>query len=348
MSKRTNMLDVGTLRSVNSLNFKLSELLKRLNAGNIKHSDVQFDLSHLEPAGASLGAITAFLAISHKISRIIQHPIPVKLLWNPYIIKFLKYIDFFSEAAKNDSLVWDENIIGGFREDSFNPYTKIKSFHFEIPEFSYQDIDKVNDLKTALTDSVYPQVLLMIKSIFPGFALDDNTIFGFIEKISRVSTELIVNSILHGKSTPYFAVQRAAKRISICISDAGIGFLASLKKTNQEISRLNISRNVEGIAFASLLRSKPIGLTDAIDAVIANDGWISISSIDCEVSWTSHNWESAKNYKREINSFRIENIIPQKLSGYVSKEIFEVGFYRIFPYSFWGSHISFEVPLYYY
>ncbi len=338
-------INIGTLSSLYSLNTRINEVKKFDLDDRETAKRIVFDLSDLEPKEISLSAITSFLSYSYYLSKKIGRAIPVTLRWNPYVIKFLHSIDFFDEARRNNILYWDERMIGGFSLDKFNPNSKIISFTDKIPRFDYNDKSSLSIVKSKIGEDISETVRSKISRLFVDsdyYRIPDLKV---IKLLTTICTELVVNSIVHGKSIAFLGVQRSRSRISVVVTDSGIGFLESIKLSNPNITK-KIKSNIEALTSACFLKSYPIGLTDAIDSVIKNSGWVIMSSIDCEICWKQYNWSIAdKNSFIKNEELNLDKIFPLNLSRFVYGADLEKGYYRLYDYSFPGSRIAFEIPL---
>lgn len=342
---KEQIINVGSLSSLSNLNYHLTKELKILREsylngnGNIP----VWDLTNLTPKKVSFAALTSFLSISKTIRDFVGKPIEIKVLWHPEFQGFLSDIDFLKISNEFDLYDW-KGMLGGFTNHKTSPNTRI-FYYSDIPTFNYTDIDKIIEWKDIKREELKRSISFRLKPIF------DNNYFinEWNKELEAIFTttisELVVNSLIHGRSIAFVGVQRTKKGITTCVSDSGIGFLNSLKKYKPELFQYLDNSNLKSILYSSFHSKNKIGLYRAINDVIESGGYINISSFDSEILWKPIVWSY-------INSLEtLENILKVDIkdsefyiNGYVDIEKLDKGYFKKYDHFLMGSRITFEIP----
>lgn len=339
------IINVGSLSSITNLNYHLTKELKTLREsyltgnGNIP----VWDLTNLIPKKVSFAALTAFLSISKTIRDFIGKPIEVKIGWHPDFQGFLSDIDFLKIANHFDLYDW-KGMLGGFNNNKTSPNTRI-FYYSEIPTFDYTDKEKIIEWKDFKRQEFKRSISFRLKPIFDNNYFIENWNKELEAIFSTTISELVVNSLIHGRSIAFVGVQRTRKGITTCICDSGIGFLNSLKRYKPNISDLLENSSLKAILFSSFHSKNKIGLYRAISDVIASNGHINISSFDSEILWKKEIWEEIGNYD-ELEQILNINIDKSDffISSYVDSETLNRGYFRKYDHFLMGSRITFEIP----
>lgn len=341
-------INVGSLSSLSNLNYHLTKELKILREsylngnGNIP----VWDLTNLTPKKVNFSALTAFLSISKTIRDFIGKPIEIKVLWHPEFQGFLSDIDFLKISTEFDLYDW-KGMLGGFSNNKTSPNTRI-FYYSDIPTFNYTDIDQIIDWKDIKREEIKRSISFRLKPIF------DNNYFinQWNKELEAIFTttisELVVNSLIHGRSIAFVGVQRTRKGISTCICDSGIGFLNSLKKYKPELITDLGNSSLKSILYSSFHSKNKIGLYRAISDVIKSDGYINISSFDSEILWKPEIWSYIDKYEMIEDILKIDMQNSDfYIKGYVDGEILNKGYFKKYEHFLMGSRITFEIPFSY-
>lgn len=339
------IINVGSLSSLSNLNYHLTKELKILREsylngnGNIP----VWDLRNLTPKKVSFAALTAFISISKTIRDFIGRPIEIKVIWHPDFQGFLSDIDFLKIAIEFDLYDW-KGMLGGFRQNKTSPDTRI-FYYSGIPTFDYTDTDKIINWKDIKREEIKRSISFRLKPIF-----DNNY---FVEKwnkelealFSTTISELVVNSLVHGRSIAFVGVQRTRKGITTCICDSGIGFLNSIKKYKPDITAHLHNSSLKAILYSSFHSKNKIGLYRAISDVIKSSGQINISSFDSEILWRDEIWSSIskRNNLSEILQIDVEKS-EYYIDSYVDYETLQRGYFKKYSHFLMGTRITFEIP----
>ncbi|KFF11960.1 ATP-binding protein [Flavobacterium hydatis] len=342
---KEQIINVGSLSSLSNLNFTLTKELKILRESYLKgngHIPV-WDLTNITPKKVSFAALTTFLGISKTIRDFIGKPIEIRVLWQPEFQGFLSDIDFLKISSEFDLYDW-KGMLGGFSNEKTSPNTRI-FFYNDVPTFSYTDQQSIITWKDTKREELKRSISFRLKPIF-----DNNY---FVEQWNReleavfttTISELVVNSLIHGRSIAFVGVQRTKRGITTCISDNGIGFLNSLQQYKPDLIPSLSKSNLKAILYSSLHSRNKIGLYRAINDVILSGGYINISSFDSEIMWSNEIWQ-------HINTFQsLEDILALNLEtsafmldGFVDIETLKKGYLKKYDHFLMGSRITFEIP----
>jgi len=342
---KEQIINVGSLSSLSNLNYHLTKELKILREsylngnGNIPI----WDLTSLTPKKVSFAALTTFLSISKVIRDFVGKPIEIKVQWHPEFQGFLSDIAFLKISKEFDLYDW-KGMLGGFSSNKTSPNTRI-FYYSDIPTFNYTDTNCIIDWKDIKREELKRSISFRLKPIF------DNTYFinQWNKELEAIFTttisELVVNSLIHGRSIAFVGVQRTRKGITTCICDSGIGFLNSLKKYKPELIDYLDNSNLKSILYSSFHSKNKIGLYRAISDVIKSEGYINISSFDSEILWKSKNWEYVDNNQtlEDVLKLRLEKS-DYYINGFVDIEKLDNGYFKKYDHFLMGSRITFEIP----
>lgn len=342
---KEQIINVGSLSSLSNLNYHLTKELKILRESylNGNGSIPVWDLTNLTPKKVSFAALTSFLSISKTIREFVGKPIEIKVLWHPDFQGFLSDIDFIKISTEFDLYDW-KGMLGGFSTNKTSPNTRI-FYYSDIPTFDYTDTEKIIDWKDIKREELKRSISFRLKPIF------ENNYFNYewnkeLEAIFTTTiSELVVNSLIHGRSIAFVGVQKTKKGITTCVCDSGIGFLNSLKKYKPEIIQYLDNSNLKSILYSSFHSKNKIGLYRAINDVIESGGYINISSFDSEILWKPKIWSYIDSHK---TLERILMLNMQKseffINGFVDIETLDKGYFKKYDHFLMGSRITFEIP----
>ena len=350
------VIKVGPLNSINSLYVFLGPAMYEVRNQFVhgRFTEIKFDLRNLVHQRINISALSAFISTSRKIREVTGKPIGLIFNWEPNIFAFLTDIGFFSISKKLDIFYWDERIVGGFKSGVTNPNTKIVYFS-DQQSMRISDELEGQDLifyKSKLKQKIIPNFVLRCSEILSDFSPSlKNT-------VTNSAIELIVNALVHGQDYAVVGLQRSSQRITVCVSDSGVGFRKSIGKAlGDSFSKINHS---QALLIGSLMQKKEHGLRLAIEEVLnfenvmwsgdllVNDGWVILSSYDAEVRWQKTNWAKAK---EQFDLYRPEYIFPatENFLGdpivKIDPESSAVGYWKNHQNTLVGTRVTFEIPL---
>jgi len=342
---KEQIINVGSLSSLSNLNYHLTKELKILREsylngnGNIPI----WDLTNLTPKKVSFAALTTFLSISKTIRDFIGKPIEIKVLWHPDFQGFLSDIDFLKISSEFDLYDW-KGMLGGFDTNKTSPNTRI-FYYSDIPTFNYTDIDKIIEWKDIKREEFKRSISFRLKPIFDNNYFIDQWNKELEAIFTTTISELVVNSLIHGRSIAFVGVQRTRKGITTCICDSGIGFLNSLKKYKPELIEPLDNSNLKAILYSSFHSKNKIGLYRAICDVIKSEGFINISSFDSEILWKPEIWNYIDKYKSLEEILKLDIYKSNfYINDYVDLETLNKGYFKKYNHFLMGSRITFEIP----
>lgn len=344
---KNQIINVGSLSSLSSLNYNLTKELKILRESYLKGNNVTpiWDLTNIIPKKVSFSALTSFLSISKTIRDFIGKPIEVKILWLPEFQNFLFDIDFIKISKDFDLYDW-KDMLGGFNTNSkkTNPNTRI-FYYSDVPEFDYIDRLNIVNWKDIKREEIKRSISFRLKPIF------DNNYFinEWNKELEAIFTttisELVVNSLIHGRSIAFVGVQRTKRGITTCVSDSGIGFFNSLKKYKPNLLQYLDNSNLKSILYSSFHSKNKIGLYRAINDVLESGGYINISSFDSEILWKPEIWDFIESYETLDDILKIDiSKTNFFVNSYVDLEKLERGYFKKYDHFLMGSRLTFEIP----
>lgn len=199
---------------------------------------------------------------------------------------FLKEIGFIDLTQINRIIHWDIPL--KIPELEINPNTYIQQVN--IPEISptvcnyYSPKDYFNqevllldlvrstlDQGSSETEVEYENIKTKIKNEIKRHIKDDiSALFTNKEgkdleyNVISYAAEVLLNSFIHGRVNPFFAIQRTKKKITVTISDDGIGLVQSYKK----LHGMKINGRDAVLAACKHRKVGSYGLYDVIHSVL--------------------------------------------------------------------------------
>jgi hypothetical protein len=342
---KQQIINVGSLGSLSNLNYHLTKELRLLRESYLEgNGNIPiWDLTNLTPKRVSFSALTAFLSISKTIRDFIGKPIEIRVNWHPVFQGFLSDVDFLKISDAFNLYDW-KGMLGGYSSNKTSPNTRI-FYYSDLPTFNYTDSKSIIEWKDIKREEIKRSISFRLKPVF------DNNYFveQWNKELEAIFTttisELVVNSLIHGRSIAFVGVQRTRKGITTCVCDSGIGFLNSLKRYKPDISNELANSSLKSILYSSFHSKHKIGLYRAICDVLDSDGYINISSFDSEIQWKSEIWEHIKKLGslEQILNMDIQNS-AYYIEGYVEKEVLSKGYFKNYDHFLMGSRITFEIP----
>jgi len=338
-------INIGGLQSLASIYNHLSGDLQKFN--NLWSSgetpEIIWDFREIKPGCINLAAISFFLAIAHRVRQYTESPPKCLLDWNSRVFGFLADIDFFYIANQFNLLEWPYEI-GGYETGKTNPNTKLLVYTPLKPKPSYKDKEAISKYKQIHREEYSTDIIAKCEALFTE---NDrlNSRYELPLIMSRLCAELATNSILWGESPAFLGLQRTSKKITICISDIGVGFKNSL--AIQDCTSRFITpetSDIFAIAIGCVKNTQELGLRRAISELTDLGGTISITSSSGEIFWKKAAWlKFIENFSFDglQNSF---GSLPNPVYR-TTHEDFEKGYTRHWTNSIRGSRINFSIPL---
>lgn len=342
------IINVGTLRSLPNLNYHLGKELKILRESYIfgKGKIPIWDIRSIAPKNVSISALTSFLSISKTIRDFIGQPIEIMCLWQPDFQGFLSDIGFLKISKDFDLYDW-KGMLGGFETNKTSPNTKI-FYYSDVPQIDINSKDEIIEWKDIKRQEIKHSIFFRLNNIFRTTFFNENWNKNLEGVFTITISELVVNSLLHGRDVAFVGVQRTRTGISTCVSDSGRGFLRSMIDSRSNLTDTLGSSNLKALLFSCFQSKNKIGLFRAIDDIISSNGYVIMSSFDGEISWRSLLWDNLKSYDQEslIHNLILENH-RNYITGFADQNILTEGYLRNHEDFLVGSRITFEIPLSY-
>lgn len=345
-------IDVGPLRSIGSFYLHVARRLPEYN--NLfregKAPVVEWDLTNVSSPSINMAALTAFISLAARLRKFTEYSHVAKINWQPKTFGFWHDISFFELVKNLDLFKWPEGMVGGYESEKTNPHSKILIYPYiqnEIPNKNQLNLWK--EWKDSTREMVKEDLLLRCNNLFAESQNIPSLPTKLKTQIAVTSSELVVNSLLHGNETAFVGLQRTSKRISVVVSDCGRGFLSSLHENFPTlVHEKQIKNNIESLIFGSLINKHEFGLKQAItDVVNIENSSVSIYSCDTEIHWKKDMWDMALELSHD-NNLLINDIIgkmPTKVTKKPSYEEMKYGFYRIWREGIRGARVCFEISV---
>jgi hypothetical protein len=341
-------IDVGGMVSVASFCFLSAKPLKKYTSEySAKNKlDVYWDFRSLRPLHMDMSALTAFLSTAHRLRQYTDEAPSVLFEWNPDILTFFKDTKFLDLLFDYDLVRFKEGVVGGYLEGVINPATKFLVIEPDQIKSSLSEAKYSEEIKEYCREEVEELIIPHLSGIFAPrknlFPLND--IQG---TISRVMSELALNSILWGESTAFLGIQRRRFSIDIAVCDSGKGLLESLKEKKNSNLVNHLNNHSDALILSSIINAKGYGIRRLIRDVTELDGVVRLASYDTELQWRSSLWEEVSrtlNTNPTVSFSNIKEIIGQAYK-YSSSGEKRRGFLREFGVGLRGVRASVKIHL---
>jgi hypothetical protein len=311
--------------------------------------EVVWDLRHVEPTHMSMAGLTAFLSVAHRLRQFTDHAQPARVVWNPEIFAFWDDISLFRISQQYDLLKWPEGIIGGYSPGQTNPNTELLVVPYENVPDRTVNIDYWKTWKDSVRQKFKEDLLLRCGRLFQPSRRSGDFPQELLDNVAVACAELVVNSLLWGRSTAFVGLQRSGKGITVAVCDSGVGFITSIRGQSK-LRAMNSKDHAEALAIGAVVNRREYGLRRVINTVIKNGGWVIMSSFDTEIHWKDSLWERAKAGAGRIEESALDlkglmNAIGSPVRGKPTLDDRESGYCKAWDYGLRGTRITFEIPL---
>jgi hypothetical protein len=357
-------INVGSLQGLGSLFSGVSASLEKFSTLYQKGAApaVIWNLAELQPRRINLAALTAFLAIAFRLRRFTDYPPILRPSDDSDVNDFLADISFF--AIGREYKLWrfePGRTTGLVKPGRTNPNSNIFIVNLgEVP--SRIDEIEFNAWKDWVRGEIKKELLLKCG---PLFKPHQRTAIPYrkelVDELSITTAELGLNSVIHGRSPAFVGLQRTSARITVAISDCGVGFLrtlqeyrdqAQIRKNNnkQALSEIpEVETDIQALLLGSLINRKGYGVRRAISTVIRSGGWVNISSGNAQIEWRGPLWDrivsvTGERLDFELNEKAVLGSDARRDAGHTRRDK-GLGYYRIFENELRGTRVSFEMPL---
>lgn len=342
--KQEIFINIGGLEGIASVYKHTSKGLQEFNDcwKRGEQSIIHWDIRSLRNKEMNISAISFFLAIAHRVRHFVGYPQPVLIDWNPSIFGFLSDIGFFKIANSYDLFKWPYDI--GHEVGKTNPNTKLLAYNqlSQLPDISNEN--QLSEWKKRHRENYRADIIDKCESLF--VQKDKQKLGANLALVmSRTCAEIAINSLLWGQSAAFLGLQRSGKRITISISDIGIGLKSSLISKQAHLNLLNNSNSdITSIALCSVTNENGFGLKRAVSTVIKLGGSISIASNSGEIFWRESIWND---FVKCFDANGAENAILKLPTPIYKAEHCdrENGYIRKWDDSIRGTRVSFSIPI---
>lgn len=286
-------INVGRLKNIESFS---SQVEKQLQAYNrcYKAGDrrvVEWNLEYLEPRHTNLTAITAFLSMAYRLRIITGMSHTARFVWNRDLQGFLADINFFRIIKQYDLFRWNEEQTGGYVTGSTNPNSLLIVAPLRLAPRE-EDVGHWKAWKDETRSHWQRKLTLKCNNLFsPGFGSQDYP-EKLRDQIIISAAELILNAHMHGEQAAFIGLQRSGVGITVSVCDSGIGLAQSLK-TSEKLTPAQCESPGVPATVASFVNKRDMGLQRVIDKVVAENGYVIVSSDADSITWSAANWSLA-------------------------------------------------------
>lgn len=337
------VLEPGPLYSLSSLSYHVAGTLKRFSKEYARGAGpprAAWDLRGLHAGTMSMAALTAFLALAHRVRQFSATAPTAGLRWDPAVFGFLEDTGFLRIVDRLDLIRFPESILGGYGDHvgRINPATTFMYFPYESAP-AYSDQQAWRSWKDANRAELASEIQTYAAQVFRPRRGGLRFPLELESSVTGAGAELAVNSILWGGVPAFIGIQRSPGRITFAVCDAGAGFLESLNDSARRGTALRVSDHVEGLLVGSVLNRREYGLRRLIQDVIRAGGWVDMWSYDAQVVWRQDNWTRCRYAETADEAISVAGPL---ITGRPPKE---EGFRRRVPLGVRGVRVSFEIPL---
>lgn len=338
-------INIGGLEGIASVYRNVSKGLHEFNEHwkRGEQSVIYWDVRGLKNREMDISAISFFLAIAHRIrlyTRICQ---PILLDWNPITLGFLSDIGFFEVANLNDLFKWPYEI-DGLVIGKTNPNTRLLSYKQLSQKPEINNASDLSEWKRIHRENYREDIIGKCESLFTS---KDQKRYGenLALAMSRTSAEIAINSLLWGEAAAFLGIQRSNKRITISISDIGVGLKNSLISKGLHLNLLNDDiSDINSVALCSVINENDFGLKRAVSTVINLGGSISISSSAGEIFWCDKLWNEFVECYEARGAERAILKLPVPIYKAEDSDR-KNGYVRKWAESIKGTRVSFRIPI---
>lgn len=343
-------INVGPLSSLGSFSMHAGPRLKDFSDlyRRGRTPKVLWDFRNLEARRVNLLSLTSLLSIADRLRAFTGEPGSADFGWNPSVLSFLTSVEFTRIAENLDLWRTVSPSVGGV---SFTgrkgqesqilvfPVREPRPWTLEKPDrILWKDLTR-QDLKNQFELHCGP-LFRPRGSHHPYVARE------LSHQLAITTAELVVNSLLWGRSTAFVGIQRTHVGVTVAVCDAGIGFLTSLLEKGDGPTHLSPGNHADAIVEASMANEKEFGLFRAIQEITRHGGWVSMSSFDAEIHWTLHAWAKAASVQREPRGGSPSpkhNELFRRWSRTSDFDAHTEGWFRVAPPGLRGTRVAFEL-----
>lgn len=357
MASDVDMLQirVGPMTGVDSLCQRTGKFLRRFSELHERGAspEVLWDLTELRRGHVNLSTLTAFLSLAYRMKQFTAHTPRARLSNDPAILEFLTEISFLELGRRYDLWRLEENrVMGLLRAGRLNPHTNI--FIFSLPRIHGSDDKReFNRWKDWVRFEVKKELLLKCAPLFQTRRGSTPLPEGIADELAITCAELVLNSVIHGKSPAFIGLQRTSARISIAVSDSGQGFRRSLQEQYQQSTSSEDGTvpcpdsDIKALLLGSLVNQQGYGVRRSINMVIGAGGWVEMSSGDGQIVWRAAMWDAAVCAVGDdlARTRDVANVLGPAIARRDPHRRRDQGSYEQLPYGLRGTRVNFEIPI---
>ncbi|HVG06066.1 MAG TPA: hypothetical protein VNM67_00005 [Thermoanaerobaculia bacterium] len=313
----TFTLPVGALDGLGSLSYNLAEPLKEFSRlyEEHKHSPaaapllLEWDLRRLENTRINIAALTAFIAIAHRLSLFSDAVPQAKLTWNPSVFGFLADTGVVELLRRHKLVELPEREFAGYWHDigKTNPWTRflILDKTAEMPLPGEREWAEWKDhARRQLTGELFDYTRALFR---PSKRVTFDSRLPQI--VVAACAELALNANYWGRSPAVVGLQRSGSGITAAVADCGEGILRTFRDRSLRKDIIDVKGHTEAALVAAVYNRREYGLWRVIDEVTSlPNGWVSLWSFDAELHLRRPLWERVRHLdaRAVASSFPIE------------------------------------------
>lgn len=344
-------INPGRLSSISSMHKSFAPSLAKLRTAILDGFDVNltWDLTSAIPGSQNLLCLATLLSVAKSVREHTGKPGKLIIENTPDLINFWRNSRFFYYSLKFDLFeneILSENAL--LVEKSYSAKIVFFQAPKTIPE--QNDRESFNAWKDRTRPLLARDIWGQCRTVFGKNNLPDYLKDG----VSLSIGELVVNAFVHGKSPAFIGLQSSPSRVSLSVSDSGVGFLASVKgKLNTERHPAVFS-DVDALATACFMNRHEVGLLRAVDLTLSHNGRVRLSSNFGEISWSQERWRLAKSqlgisstelYFDKINATSYAGLEAQEFLPEADHDEYpDSAFYRTWPNLIRGARVEISIP----
>jgi hypothetical protein len=336
-------LPVGGLDGLGSLSYNLARPLKeytRRYRDSRRQPEVGFvaaewDLRRVESKQINIAALTAFIAIAHRLRLFTDHAAQARLTWDPGVLHFFRSTGALDLFRNYDLVSFSDDDLAGYTRDlaKVNPSTRFMILD-KTAEFGALTAAEFTTWKDEARRQLAAELHDYTRALFrPSKSLTLNP--SVERQVVSASAELCLNANFWGRSPAVIGLQRSRVGISVAVADCGHGMLATLRH------RLPVANHAAATLVAAIYNRRDYGLCRVIEEISAlPNGWVSIWSFDSELVVKRPLWDHIK----DLNPIDVSRNLPLRVShGRLDEAARRTGYLREWSAGIRGVRVAFEV-----
>jgi hypothetical protein len=345
-SSRTLLLPVGALDGLGSLSYSLAKPLQEFTRqyGESRRSPEntriipEWDLRKLQYPRVNIAALTAFIAVAHRLRLFSEEKPQARLTWNPKVFGFLQDAGVIDILRKNDLVNFPREELAGYWHEVGRTNPSTRFFFLDATADAPSDPGKLIAWKDEARRELTGKLFDYTKALFKPSkrAVFDPRI---VDSIVSATAELSLNANFWGRCPAAVGLQRSPHGITVAVADCGEGLVKSLRDKGAQYGE--VADHPTAALLAAVHNRREYGLFRVIEEITSlPNGWVSLWSFDTELYLRRPLWESVRGLTTK--SLFDRRTVPL-LTGRVDDEIKRTGYLRQWSSGIRGVRVTFEI-----